>query len=209
MSEEKKQWVDFKAVKEKVNMVQALQHYHLLGTWKQGRHPLEYRGACPFLDCTGKTSFSWSKAKNAFQCFKCKERGNVLDFVAKMESCSVRDAALKLAEWFQVESIQSDIKPPQSPVVEKTQQEESEDSNSYFVSAWVRFQNGEGRLIHLGPFDSEDAAKEWKSGFMQALLSMNNRPLWVIKAECEIHLPYSALLAPSEAVEILLKDGAE
>jgi len=208
MSEKQKEWVDFKQVKEAVTMAHVLEHYHLM-TWKQGQQATEYRGACPFPDCNGKVSFSWSRAKNAFQCFKCKERGNILDLVAKMESCSVREAALKLADWFQIKDAQSVGKPPQSPAVEKIQQEESEDSNSHFVSAWVRFQNGEGRLINVGPFATEGAAKEWERSFMQSLLSMNNGPLWVIKADCEIHSPYSAMLAPSEAVEILLKAVAE
>ena len=42
--------------------------------------------------------------KNAFNCFSsdCKAKGNVLDFVAAMEHCTVKDAALKLADWFKV-----------------------------------------------------------------------------------------------------------
>ena len=40
--------------------------------------------------------------KNAFHCFSCKAKGNVLDLVAAMEKCSVRDAAMKLHEWFSV-----------------------------------------------------------------------------------------------------------
>jgi DNA primase len=43
-----------------------------------------------------------SLAKNAFQCFYCQAHGNVLDFVAAMEKCSVRQAALKLQERFGV-----------------------------------------------------------------------------------------------------------
>ncbi|WP_375251746.1 CHC2 zinc finger domain-containing protein, partial [Lentibacter algarum] len=31
--------------------------------------------------------------KNVFQCFSCKAKGNVLDFVASIEGASVRDAA--------------------------------------------------------------------------------------------------------------------
>ena len=42
--------------------------------------------------------------KNAFHCFSCKAKGNVLDLVAAMEKCSVRDAAMKLHEWFSVDS---------------------------------------------------------------------------------------------------------
>jgi DNA primase len=40
--------------------------------------------------------------KNIFNCFnpKCGAKGNVLDLVAAMEKVSVREAALKLQEWF-------------------------------------------------------------------------------------------------------------
>ena len=43
-----------------------------------------------------------SVTKNCFQCFagSCGAKGNVLDFVAALEQCSVRDAALKLQDWF-------------------------------------------------------------------------------------------------------------
>jgi DNA primase len=40
--------------------------------------------------------------KNVFQCFSCHAKGNVLDFVAAMEKCSVREAAIKMQSWFQV-----------------------------------------------------------------------------------------------------------
>src|SRR5690349_21100532 len=64
----------------------------------------ELRGKCPIHHGEGERSFHINLTKNCFNCFSCKARGNVLDFVAKMERCSVRDAALKLAEWFNVES---------------------------------------------------------------------------------------------------------
>jgi len=32
----------------------------------------------------------------------CGAHGNVLDFVAAMEHCSVREAAVKLSEWFNI-----------------------------------------------------------------------------------------------------------
>ncbi len=37
-----------------------------------------------------------------FLCFACQKSGNVLDFVAAMERCSIREAALRLQEWFGV-----------------------------------------------------------------------------------------------------------
>jgi DNA primase len=50
----------------------------------------------------GEDAFHASLAKNAFQCFYCGVRGNVLDFVAAMEKCSIREAALRLQERFDV-----------------------------------------------------------------------------------------------------------
>jgi DNA primase len=38
--------------------------------------------------------------KNVFHCFSCQAGGNVLDFVAAMERCSIREAALRLQRWF-------------------------------------------------------------------------------------------------------------
>ncbi len=35
-----------------------------------------------------------------FHCFACQAGGNVLDFVAALEKCSVREAALQLQQWF-------------------------------------------------------------------------------------------------------------
>src|SRR5207237_10399638 len=65
----------------------------------------ELRGPCPIRKGSGRSkNFTVNIRKNAFQCFSkdCGARGNVLDFVAAMEHCSVRDAALKLHQWFKI-----------------------------------------------------------------------------------------------------------
>jgi hypothetical protein len=95
-----KSWVDFKAIKEAVSMKMVLDHYGYKPVTGKGD---EWRGYCP-IHKGNKTTFSYSVGKNAFQCFSdgCKARGNVLDFVAKMEGCSVHEAAIKLAGWFKV-----------------------------------------------------------------------------------------------------------
>src|SRR5262249_522797 len=62
----------------------------------------ELRGPCPIHKGHNPDSFHANTEKNCFQCFSCGKRGNVLDFVAAMENCSVRDAALKLQQWFMV-----------------------------------------------------------------------------------------------------------
>jgi hypothetical protein len=200
-------WVDFKVIKAAVTMAQVLEHYGHT-QWKSVSVE-ELRGACPLPHCKAKRSFNWNTTKNAFQCFTCKARGNVLDLVAKMENCSVRDAALKLSEWFKLEDTQPAGNPAELEAVEEKPQGEFEESDLLLVTAWVKFQNGEGRLINVGPFATDSDAKEWEHGFMQALLVMNKGPLWVIKAECEINFSHNADLPPSEAVEVLLKSGGE
>jgi len=94
---EEKNWVDFKAVKAAVTIEQVLGHYGV--NWLR-RNEDELRGRCPIHQGEGDRTFHASISKNAFHCFSCKARGNVLDFVAAMEKCSVRDAALKVQEWF-------------------------------------------------------------------------------------------------------------
>lgn len=95
----KENWVDFKAIKSAVSMEMMLARYGV--NWL-GRKNDELRGRCPIHQGEGKDTFHVSASKNVFNCFSCKKRGNVLDFVAAMEKCSVRDAAVKIGEWFSV-----------------------------------------------------------------------------------------------------------
>lgn len=92
-------WVDFKAVKAAVNFPAVLNHYKVNWLREKGD---ELKGRCPIHQGEGQSSFHVNLSKNAFHCFSCKAHGNVLDFVAAMEKCSVRDAAIKLTEWFTV-----------------------------------------------------------------------------------------------------------
>ena len=64
----------------------------------------ELRGKCPIHRGSNNKHFTANVSKNVFKCFfaQCAAHGNVLDFVAAMEQCSVRDAAVKLKHWFQV-----------------------------------------------------------------------------------------------------------
>jgi DNA primase len=96
-------WVDFKAVKAAVTMEMVLGRYGVNWLRKNGE---ELRGRCPIHHGEGQSTFHASLTKNAFNCFSCKARGNVLDFVAAMEKCSVRDAGAKLMEWFSISATQ-------------------------------------------------------------------------------------------------------
>src|SRR5260370_907937 len=92
-------WVDFKAVQAVGSMQMLLNHYQINWLRKSGS---ELRGRCPIHKGDGQDAFHVNLTKNAFNCFSCQARGNVLDFVAAMEQCSVRDAAIKLADWFTI-----------------------------------------------------------------------------------------------------------
>ncbi len=97
-------WVDFKAVKAAVTLQAVLDRYGI--NWLR-KSKDELRGRCPIHKGEGTDTFHASLSKNAFHCFSCKKRGNVLDFVAAMEDCSVREAAAKLSDWFSVAQQQS------------------------------------------------------------------------------------------------------
>jgi DNA primase len=91
-------WVDFKAIKEAVTLGHVLERYGV----KLKRSGKELRGRCPIHQGDGPDSFHANTEKNAFHCFSCQAKGNVLDFVAAMEKCTVRDAALRIQDWFEI-----------------------------------------------------------------------------------------------------------
>jgi DNA primase len=92
-------WVDFGAVKQAVSLEAVLRHYQVPGLRKRG-HQLV--GRCPIHRGQRDDSFRASLSKNAFHCFACPAGGNVLNFVAAMEKCSIRQASLRLQGWFSV-----------------------------------------------------------------------------------------------------------
>src|ERR1700733_8678747 len=96
-----KNWVDFRAIKSAVTMQAVLDRYKINWLRKTGS---EFRGRCPIHQGENSDAFHVNLNKNAFHCFSCEAKGNVLDFVAAMEKSSVRDAAMKLQEWFSVGS---------------------------------------------------------------------------------------------------------
>jgi DNA primase len=98
----KSSFVDFKAIKAAITMEQVLQHYGLLDQFKRGADSLN--GPCPIHKGSNPTQFRVSLSKNLWNCFsECKHGGNVLDFIEKMEKCSIHAAALKAIEWFNLD----------------------------------------------------------------------------------------------------------
>jgi DNA primase len=92
-------WVDFGALKQAVSLEAVLRHYQVPGLRKRG---YQLVGRCPIHRGQRDDSFRASLSKNAFHCFACQAGGNVLNFVAAMEKCSIRQAAIRLQGWFSV-----------------------------------------------------------------------------------------------------------
>ena len=67
-------WVDFVAIKQSIALASLLRH-----------------------GGEGGDAFHANLRKNVFHCFACGAGGTVLDFVAAMDRCSLRNAAIKLA----------------------------------------------------------------------------------------------------------------
>jgi DNA primase len=101
------QWVDFAAIKGSVAIQQVLDHYRV----RLKRVRKEYlRGLCPLPthgSAQSRESFGVDTGRNVWACHSascCQARqgkvgGNILDLVACMEACSVREAALRLRGW--------------------------------------------------------------------------------------------------------------
>ena len=88
-------WIDYATIKQKVGLAGVLRHYRV-SLRRSGRD--QYRGLCPIHRGEGRDAFHANLSRNIFHCFSCGAGGTVLDFVAAMEHCSLREAARKLAD---------------------------------------------------------------------------------------------------------------
>ena len=86
-------WLDFKSIKREVSLESVFRHYRV-ELRRSGKD--QYRGRCPIHHGDGRAAFHANLARNVFHCFACGAGGNVMDFVAAMERCSVYEAAQRL-----------------------------------------------------------------------------------------------------------------
>jgi transposase len=96
--------VDFAFLRQQVTMEQVLRH---LGLFDQLRgRGLQRRGPCPIHGQPNdrQPTFSAHLGKHTFQCFHadCRAQGNVLDLWAAIHKLPLYEAALQLAETFQL-----------------------------------------------------------------------------------------------------------
>lgn len=102
---------DFALIRQRVTMQMLLDHYQITDLKREGN---ELRGACPICGA-GKRPFAVNLSKSIFQCFSCQVKGNVIDLVAKKEGCSLREAGLKIWEWFSLDEETSSPTAPSPP----------------------------------------------------------------------------------------------
>jgi hypothetical protein len=104
------EYVDFKALKASVTVEAVAARY---GVELRPVNASHKRGRCPLLthpEGDGKETFSVNVEKRVWICHsapcakgrKGRKGGDVIELVAAMEGCSLRDAGLKLASWFPV-----------------------------------------------------------------------------------------------------------
>jgi DNA primase len=85
--------IDFAELRRRARFEQVLSHYNLTPLGKGAKWSI----LCPFHN-EKKPSCSINLDKRVFHCFGCGAKGNVLDFIVRMEGCSLTEGAEKLAE---------------------------------------------------------------------------------------------------------------
>jgi DNA primase len=86
--------LDYGEIKKHARFEQILVNYGLETTGR-GAEKMTW---CPFHD-DSSPSCSINLEKKLFNCFACGESGSILDFVAKMEQCSIYEAAGLIELW--------------------------------------------------------------------------------------------------------------
>jgi DNA primase len=102
----KNEEVSFAAIKQGVALEAVLKRYKVEGL--KGGHKGRYRGRCPIHQGDGIDAFHVDVKRKIFHCFSCGAGGDLLELVARLERCTVRQAALQLKEWFPNAGVQRD-----------------------------------------------------------------------------------------------------
>jgi DNA primase len=113
-------WVEFASIKERVPLMGVLEQYQIGGLRRSGKD--QWRGRCPLHRGEGREAFHMNTSQQLFHCFACGAGGTVLDLVAALEHCGVREAAEKLAAGWggpRMNSAQAVIPPRGATVTKK------------------------------------------------------------------------------------------
>ena len=86
--------IDFRTVKERGRFDAVLRRYRLAMPGGRAQHFV----LCPFHRET-EASCRIDHVRNRFRCFGCGATGSILDFVARLENTSIKEAAELVASW--------------------------------------------------------------------------------------------------------------
>ena len=200
-------YVDFRIIKEQVSMTTVLGHYgHSLRRVNQS----SLRGKCPLpthASEESKESFSVQTEKNIWACQSAscaqnrggKKGGNVIDFVAIAERCSVRDAALKMRDWFLVsasqasscvaESSPAEMKKDQPSTLALKQQEVAGECNKPLAFTLKDVEPTHQYVRERGI--TADTARHFGIGFFPGRGSMNGRVVIPIRNDAGELIAYA------------------
>jgi len=97
--------IEFASIKQAVPLMRVLERYRIGGLRRSGKD--QWRGRCPLHGGEGQDTFHVNAARQLFHCFSCDAGGTVLDLVAAIEHCGVREAAQKLVGWWNLPATDS------------------------------------------------------------------------------------------------------
>jgi|SRR5579884_534750 len=193
-------WISFDEIKKAVTLQMVIDHYGI-GLRRVSADAL--RGKCPLpMHGSQKSgqSFTATLTRGTGGVWACQSRscvaardgkkgGNALDFVAAMESCSIRDAALKLQEWFSVpvsgeapaRAATAAGKEPESELVSKGERAGQGSGNKPLGFTLKDVQHAHPYLESRGV--DEATAREFGIGYFPGRGSMHNRIVFEIGNE--------------------------
>lgn len=131
---EKRPFIDFKALKERIDFLDVLDRYNIQ---LKRVNNTQFKAACPLPSHTSKDkdTFCVNAEKQVWYCHSdsCKKNGqraggNCIDFVSLMDTCSTYQAAAKLNDWFS-SSAQSKREPSGQKETSAAQPESSTEMN--------------------------------------------------------------------------------
>jgi hypothetical protein len=92
----RKPLIDYKKLKEWVSIEQLCTEW---GIELTGHSDSQLKSDCPLCEGSG---FKVTPSFNSWKCFSCGEHGNILDLVAAIEECTIREASALIADHFDV-----------------------------------------------------------------------------------------------------------
>lgn len=95
--------ISFTRVKERVSLAEVAAAYGV----KLRHVGAELIGCCPLHGGDNPTAFHLNPTKNRWMCFPHCGYGDVIDFVSRLENCSLLEAAIQLAKQYAPELLSS------------------------------------------------------------------------------------------------------